>query len=130
MSFPRILSSALAPALVLGLALGLTLGLALPQVAQAQNGPLRIEITEGVIEPLPFAVPDFVAENGGASDYARNIARVIASDLAGTGLFREIPANAHIGRVTSFDAPVATMFWPSLKPAPPPVRMVGQLLNS
>ena len=28
----------------------------------AQQGPLRIEITEGVIEPLPFATPNFVAE--------------------------------------------------------------------
>ena len=30
--------------------------------AQQGNGPLRIEITEGVIEPLPFAVPIFIAE--------------------------------------------------------------------
>ena len=29
----------------------------------AQNGPLRIEITDGVIEPLTFAVPMFEAEN-------------------------------------------------------------------
>ena len=39
----------------------------------AQSGPLRIEITDGVIEPLPFAVPDFVAENGEAGEYAANI---------------------------------------------------------
>ena len=77
--------------------LGLALALLLPVVpAAAQNGPLRIEITEGVIEPLPFAVPDFVAENGAASQLAQDIARVIASDLAGTGLFREIPALARL----------------------------------
>ena len=28
-----------------------------PAAAQDETGPLRIEITEGVIEPLPFAVP-------------------------------------------------------------------------
>ena len=82
-----------------------------PRDALAQNGPLRIEITEGVIEPLPFAVPDFVAENGAANEYAANIARVIASDLAGTGLFREIPREAQISRVSSFDAPVAYEDW-------------------
>ena len=98
MSFPRILSSALA--------LAMCLGLATPFAAQAQNGPLRIEITEGVIEPLPFAVPDFVAENGAATDYAREIARVIASDLSGTGLFREIPSDAHISRVSSDRLPM------------------------
>ena len=27
------------------------------------SGPLRIEITEGVIEPLPIAVPSLVADN-------------------------------------------------------------------
>ena len=30
---------------------------------QDRSGPLRIEITEGVIEPLPFAAPEFVAED-------------------------------------------------------------------
>jgi TolB protein len=80
----------------------------------AQNGPLRIEIKEGVIEPLPFAVPDFIAENGGAGTFARDIARVIASDLAGTGLFREIPASAHIGRISGFDAPVAYADWKAI----------------
>ena len=82
--------------------------------ALAQDGPLRIDITEGVIEPLPFAVPDFVAENGDAGEYAANISRVIAADLAGTGLFREIPAEAHISSVTSFDAPVAYADWKAI----------------
>lgn len=37
-----------------------------PAWAVAQNGPLRIEITEGVIEPLPVAIPDLVPEGGAA----------------------------------------------------------------
>ncbi|WP_240335605.1 Tol-Pal system beta propeller repeat protein TolB [Pseudotabrizicola algicola] len=81
--------------------------------AQAQSGPLRIEITEGVIEPLPFAVPDFVDE-GGAGEYARNIARVIAADLSGTGLFREIPREAHISRISSFDSSIAYEDWKAI----------------
>ncbi|THD85023.1 Tol-Pal system protein TolB [Aliigemmobacter aestuarii] len=99
--------------LVTALCVALGLG-ALSAPVLAQSGPLRIEITEGVIEPLPFAAPDFVAENGAAADYATNIARVIASDLTGTGLFREIPASAHISRVTSFDAPVAYADWKAI----------------
>ena len=82
---------------------------ALPLTAQAE--PLRIIIDGGVIEPMPFAVPDFVAENGGAGDFARDISRVVASDLSGTGLFREIPADAFVSRVTSFEAPVAYNDW-------------------
>ncbi|MET4101076.1 TolB protein [Roseovarius sp. MBR-78] len=84
---------------------------ALPATAQDQGGPLRLELTEGVIEPLPFAVPDLVAESAQARDFATRIARVIAEDLSGTGLFREIPAEAHIGRITSFDSPVEFADW-------------------
>ncbi|MDO8884561.1 Tol-Pal system beta propeller repeat protein TolB [Pseudotabrizicola sp.] len=100
---------ALAPVLAIAL-MGL-FGVQAP--ALAQSGPLRIEITEGVIEPLPFAVPDFVDE-GGAGEYARNIARVIASDLSGTGLFREIPREAHISRVSSFDSSIAYEDWKAI----------------
>jgi len=97
----------------LALALALPALAPVPAAAQGQ-GPLRIEITEGVIEPLPFAVPDFVAETAGAQDHAAAIARVVAADLQGTGLFREIPASAHIARVTSFEAPVAYPDWKAI----------------
>lgn len=83
-------------------------------VAQQRNGPLRIEITEGVIEQLPFAAPDFVAENPAAQEFALNIARVVASDLAGTGLFREIPKSAYISQITSFDAPIQYADWKAI----------------
>ncbi len=90
-----------------------TLTLLAPQ-AQAQDGPLRIEITEGVIEPLPYAVPTFVAGSEAANEYAVGIANVIASDLNGTGLFRQIPNEAHISRVTSFSSPVQFSDWKAI----------------
>lgn len=84
-----------------------------PLLAQ-DGGPLRIEITEGVIEPLPYAVPDFVADGVSGQEYARQIAEVVASDLNGTGLFRQIPAEAHIARVTSFSSPVQFSDWKAI----------------
>jgi len=83
-------------------------------LAQTSAGPLRIEITEGVIEPMPFAAPVFIAENGAAADAAQDITRVIAADLRGTGLFRDIPASAHISSVTSFDSPVQFNDWQAI----------------
>jgi TolB protein len=77
----------------------------------AQSGPLRIEITEGVIEPMPFAIPVFVPDSPEAADTALRISQVIAADLSGTGLFREIPATAHISKVTDFNAPVQFADW-------------------
>ncbi|MEM6308923.1 MAG: Tol-Pal system beta propeller repeat protein TolB [Pseudomonadota bacterium] len=79
--------------------------------ASAQSGPLRIEITEGVIEPMPFAVPDFVAENSAAEQIGAELARVVAGNLAGTGLFREIPKTAFIGGFSDFAAPVSFADW-------------------
>jgi TolB protein len=99
----------------LGLLAGMAAAPLLPGLgavaARAQSAPLRIEITEGVIEPVPYAAPDFVAENAGGSQYAAPLAQVVAANLTGTGLLRDIPQSAHIGRITSFDSPVQFSDW-------------------
>jgi len=82
--------------------------------ALAQQGPLRIEITEGVIEPLPFAVPDFIPDNTAAADFGKDLSRVIGADLVGTGLFREIPGTAYISPITDFAAPVKYADWKAI----------------
>ncbi len=87
---------------------------ALGQMAMAQSGPLQIEITDGVVEPLPYAAPAFVAENGQSTKYAVDIARVVASDLSGTGLFREISKDAYISNITSFSSPVQFADWKAI----------------
>jgi len=85
--------------------------LSLPASVAAQDGPLRLTITDGVIEPLPFAVPSFEAENAEAAQVAADITRLVAQDLTGTGLFREIPANAFISQVSSFTQTVSFPDW-------------------
>ena len=83
--------------------------------AQAQSsGPLRIEITEGVIEPLPFALPVFEAETPDAGTLAAQISEVITADLTGTGLFRQIAPAAFISNITSFAAPVQYADWKAI----------------
>lgn len=98
---------------VLTAVLALGLG-AMGAMAQTGPGPLRIEITEGVIEPLPFAAPSFVAENADAQQLAQQITQVIAANLTGTGLFREIPSSAYISQITNFDAPVQFADWKAI----------------
>ena len=82
--------------------------------AGAQDGPLRIEITDGVIEPLPFAVPNFVPASPDAGEVAQQLSRVIAADLSGTGLFREVPQSAYISQVSDFNAPVQYADWKAI----------------
>ncbi|MDX8347255.1 Tol-Pal system beta propeller repeat protein TolB [Cognatiyoonia sp. IB215446] len=83
--------------------------LAVPAVAQ--NGPLRLTITDGVIEPITFAVPSFEAESPQAQQVASDLSRLVVQDLAGTGLFREVPATAFISQVSSFAQPIAFPDW-------------------
>jgi TolB protein len=80
----------------------------------AQTGPLKIVIEDGVIEPVPIAVPTFIAETGEAGQVASDITRVVAADMVGTGLFRELDPAAFISPVTSFDAPVAYADWKAI----------------
>ena len=76
--------------------------------------PLRIKITEGVIEPLPFAAPVFIAEDSGGRDYNKKLTQLIAKDLTSTGLFREIPSQAYISSVTSFSSPIQFSDWKAI----------------
>ena len=96
------------------LALMAAMMIAAPVMAQDRSGPLRIEITEGVIEPVPIAVAPFIAENATAAEFAREITAVVAADLSGTGLFRDIPKSAYISQVAGFDDPVAYADWKAI----------------
>ncbi|WP_118136514.1 Tol-Pal system beta propeller repeat protein TolB [Oceanicella sp. SM1341] len=73
--------------------------------AMAQDAPpLVIEIDEGVIEPMPFAAPVFIAEDAGAAEFAAQLTDVMTNDLTGTALFRLIDRNAYISSPSSFEA--------------------------
>lgn len=80
----------------------------LPAVpALAQDGPLRIEITDGVIEPMSIAIPAF----HGDAEIAARVRQVVADNLTGTGLFREIAPEAHPARQASFTEAVSYEDW-------------------
>ncbi len=87
---------------------------AVPVPSQAQTTPLRLDITRPVIEPVPLAIPQFVAENAAAAQYAADLTRVVTADLTGTGLFRAIEPASFISGITAFDAPVAFNDWQAI----------------
>jgi len=74
-------------------------------MAGAQERPtIEIDVSGGNIEPVPLAVPQFIAETSGARRLSGDISSVILSDLVSTGLFREIPGTAHIAAINNFNA--------------------------
>ncbi len=92
----------------------LTLILALLMGAGAVAQPLRIEITDGVIEPMPFAAPRFIAQDRGAMELSGDIVSVLSMDLMRTGLFRALDERAHIGKISSLNAPVDYADWKAI----------------
>ena len=77
---------------VLALA-GALVVLAAPAAAQ---GPLRIDINRGNVDPLPVAITNLFAEAPQAVRLGADISRVVAEDLERSGLFRPIPRSAHL----------------------------------
>lgn len=57
---------------------------------------LVVDVTRGFVEPLPIAITDFAGEIPEESKFGQDIADVIESDLAGSGLFKPIESGAFI----------------------------------
>ena len=75
------------------LVLALVLAVAMPGISHAE---LKIDITRGVVEPVPVAVTDFFGEGRGEKDFGQKIAGVVAADLERSGLFNPIDKKAFI----------------------------------
>ena len=82
--------------------------------AQTLNETLELQINEGVIEPLPIAIPNFIVENNGAVTNSQNITDLIIANLEGTGLFRVVTQESHIGRITNINSPVQYSDWKAI----------------
>ncbi len=82
--------------------------LAVPMPAWAL---IEIDITQGNIEPLPVAIPDFVAGSGSEAEVAANISNVVEANLERSGLFRPLNEQAFIQTITNPDLPPQFADW-------------------
>ncbi|GGF04217.1 Tol-Pal system protein TolB [Stappia taiwanensis] len=103
---PRLLALGAARAI----ALALFVVAAAPFVAAPARAVVEIDVTQGNIEPLPIAIPDFVG-TGGEDKMARDISDVIKADLARSGLFRPLDPSAFIEKTVSINAPPQFASW-------------------
>jgi TolB protein len=65
---------------------------------------LRLDITRGTVQPMPIALPEFIAGSPGDVEMARTVTQVITNDLGHSGLFAPIDPAAYIERIANFDA--------------------------
>lgn len=81
----------------------LALMIGAPALAQ---GPLRVDVTEGHLDPLSIAVTDFVSaagSDGREEEIGSEIARVITSNLDRSGLFDPVDPAAFIEDIEDID---------------------------
>jgi len=65
---------------------------------------LSLDITQANVQPLPIAIPDFIAGAPGDADAAREVTQIIVSNLKRCGLFAPIDPAAYIEKISSVDA--------------------------
>ncbi|HZP77650.1 MAG TPA: Tol-Pal system beta propeller repeat protein TolB [Pseudolabrys sp.] len=85
--------------LVAGAGASLAASLAKPSFAAT-----RIDITQGNVQPMPIALPDFIGGAPGENDTARNITGIITGNLRRSGLFAPIDPSAYIEKISNPDA--------------------------
>ncbi|MFD2184300.1 Tol-Pal system beta propeller repeat protein TolB [Rhodoplanes azumiensis] len=64
---------------------------------------LRIDVTQGNVQPVPIAIPDFVGGSPGDVEAARGISQIVTANLRRSGLFAPIDPAAYIERITTID---------------------------
>src|SRR5690349_7165675 len=88
----------------LAIAAGLSIAIGQPALAA-----LRVDITQGNMQPMPIAIPDFVGAGAGAP--ANNVADVVRADLDRSGLFRPLDQKSFIDKITNINIPPNYANW-------------------
>jgi TolB protein len=64
---------------------------------------LRIDVTQGNVQPMPVALPDFIGVSPTDVETARNVSMIITANLRRSGLFAPIDPAAFIEKITNVD---------------------------
>jgi TolB protein len=70
----------------------------------AARAVMELDITQGNIQPLPIAIPDFLGDGSVDPQTAREISAVVTNDLRASGLFIPIDQAAFIEKTVSPDS--------------------------
>jgi len=76
---------------------------------------LEIDITQGNLEPLPIAVPDFIGASPTEQSIGKDVVGVIRANLARSALFRPIEQTAYIQKITDINVPPRYADWKIIK---------------
>jgi TolB protein len=79
--------------------------------AAPASAALKVDVTQGNVQPLPIAIPDFL----GDAAAGRNIAGVIRNDLDRSGLFRPLDPTSYIEKISDINVPPRFGDWRAIQ---------------
>lgn len=79
--------------------------------AGAAEAALQVKVDQGVTEPIPLAIPDFL----GNSTQNRDIAGVVRADLERSGLFKSLDPASFIDKITDINSPPKFADWRTIQ---------------
>jgi TolB protein len=65
---------------------------------------LRLDVTQGNVQPMPIALPEFIPGAPAESNLSRDVTNIIAANLQRSGLFAPINPAAYIEKISNTDA--------------------------
>lgn len=71
---------------------------------------LKVDVTQGNVQPLPIAIPDFLGAPAG-----RSIAGVVRNDLERSGLFRPLDPVSYIEKISDINVPPRFGDWRAIQ---------------
>jgi TolB protein len=71
-------------------------------ISPLAHAELKGTVQGGKIDPLPMAIPPFLAD-GASAEAAASISDVVTNDLASTGYFNPLPPESFVEQITNFD---------------------------
>jgi TolB protein len=86
--------------------IAMIVGFAAPASAQ-----LRVDVTQGNVQPMPIAIPNFAAPQPSDAAAGQNIAGVVRADLQRSGLFKSLDPKSFVDHITNINAPPTYANW-------------------
>ncbi len=65
-------------------------------LAGTAHADVKVDITHGVVEPIPVAIPAFFGATPNEAQYGRDIAQVVSNDLVRSGLFSAVDPRSFV----------------------------------
>jgi len=65
---------------------------------------LKLDVTQGNVQPVPIAIPDFIGAQMQEPALGRSVSQIIAANLQRSGLFAPIDQAAYIEKISNIDA--------------------------